>query len=391
LIKRSSLFNLGLFAMVISHTLVHAAGNMQGTLYPILQNEFVLSNRDIAIIAAAPQLAQVLFTLPAGAMSDRFGARKLVALSIVMGLIGALLAAFTVNPLMYIVALVLLTLNSTFYHPPSHSYTSRMYQGSNRSQALGFLNAGGTFGVSVGPLSISLLMGYFAFEWRQVYLFWVIPIALGLFLLFFIQDMKGAGSDENHSEPVDGEMTTLLNRDFIYLLSASGVRQFALMMITTFLSIFLVNNRGWTVADYAAMTGLGSLMGIFASPVGGWISSRVGDKRWAVISLGTGYLFYLAAFFVQGIIPFMLLYLIYSVFGIMAMASTASLTAKLSPPKQIGMGFALSFLPASLVGVGAPIVAAFIADSIGMFPIFMIGFVILFMGLGVLHFGVKVD
>lgn len=389
--KRSSLLNLGLFSMVISHTLVHAAGNMQSTLYPILQDEFVLSNRDIAIIAAAPMLAQVLFTLPAGAMSDRFGARKLVALSIVMGLVGALIAGFTFNPIMYIIALVLLTLNSTFYHPPSHSYTSRLYQGSDRSQALGFLNAGGTFGVSVGPLSITLLMGYFAFEWRQVYLFWVIPIALGLFLLFFIRDMKGAGTDENHSDPVEGEMTTLMNRDFLFFLSASGVRQFALMMITTFLSIFLVNNRGWTVESYGAMMGLGSLMGIFASPIGGWISSRVGDKKWAVISLGTGYLFYFAAFFVDGIVPFMVLYLIYSVFGIMAMASTASLTAKLSPPRQIGMGFALSFLPASLVGAGAPIVAAFIADSVGMFPIFMISFVILFVGLGVLHFGVKVN
>jgi MFS family permease len=377
--------------MVISHTLVHAAGNMQTTLFPILQNDFVLSNRDIALIAAVPQLAQVLFTVPAGAMSDRYGARKLVALSILMGMIGALIAGVTVNPLMYIVALVLLTLNSTFYHPPAHSYTSRLYQGPDRSQALGLLNAGGTFGVAIGPLSITLLMGYFAFEWRQVYLFWVIPVALGLILLYFIQDMKGAGSEDNHQEPLDGETTTLLNRDFLFLLSASGVRQFALMMISTFLSIYLVNTRGWSVADYAAMTGLGSLMGIFASPVGGWISSRVGDKRWAVISLGTGYIFYLAAFFVEGIIPFMALYLIYSVFGIMAMASTASLTAKLSPPRQIGMGFALSFLPASLFGVGAPIVAAFIADSIGLFPIFMIGFVILFLGLGVLHVGVKTN
>jgi len=390
LVKRR-LFSFGLLAMVATHALIHAAGNMNSTMIVELRREFVLSNQQIGVIGAVPPLAQVLFSLPVGWMNDRYGARRLVALSVVMAALGALVAGFTVNPAMYIVALTLMTLTSTFYHPPSHSYTARMVEGEDRSKAMGFLNAGGTFGVALGPLSITVLMGYLAFQWRQVYLFWVAPIALSLVLVFFLRDMQGAGRDEANGEPAEGEVTTLLNRDFIMYLSASGVRQFALGMIATFLSIYLADARGWSITELGIMFGASSFLGLAASPIGGYMASRIGDKRWVVMALGASYLFYIAAFLTEGVLPFMALYLAYRFFGILGMPATASLTAKLSPPRQMGMGFAVSFLPQSIVGVVAPLVAAYIADIFGLFPIFTASFIIMFLGLGVLHFGVKVD
>lgn len=385
------LFSFGLLAMVATHALIHAAGNMNSTMIVELRREFVLSNQQIGVIGAVPPLAQVLFSLPVGWMSDRYGARRLVALSIVMATLGALIAGFTASPAMYIVALTLMTLTSTFYHPPSHSYTARLVEGEDRSKAMGFLNAGGTFGVALGPLSITVLMGYLAFQWRQVYLFWVAPIALSLVLVFFLRDMQGAGRDEANGEPAEGEVTTLLNRDFIMYLSASGVRQFALGMIGTFLSIYLADARGWSITELGIMFGASSFLGLAASPIGGYMASRLGDKSWVVMALGVSYLFYIAAFLTEGVLPFMALYLAYRFFGILGMPATASLTAKLSPPRQMGMGFAVSFLPQSIVGVVAPLVAAYIADIFGLFPIFTASFIIMFLGLGVLHFGVKVD
>ena len=385
------LFSFGLLAMVATHALIHAAGNMNSTMIVELRREFVLSNQQIGVIGAVPPLAQVLFSLPVGWMSDRYGTRRLVALSIVMATLGALIAGFTVSPAMYIVALTLMTLTSTFYHPPSHSYTARMVEGEDRSKAMGFLNAGGTFGVALGPLSITVLMGYLAYQWRQVYLFWVAPIALSLVLVFFLRDMQGAGRDQGNGEPVEGEVTTLLNRDFIMYLSASGVRQFALGMISTFLSIYLADARGWSITELGIMFGASSFLGLAASPIGGYMASRLGDKSWVVMALGVSYLFYIAAFLTEGVLPFMALYLAYRFFGILGMPATASLTAKLSPPRQMGMGFAVSFLPQSIVGVVAPLVAAYIADIFGLFPIFTASFIIMFLGLGALHFGVKVD
>ena len=141
--KKSSLFSFALLAMVATHALIHAAGNMRSTMIVELREEFVLSNMEIGLISAIPSLVSVLFTLPVGWMSDRYGARRLVELSVGMAAAGALIAGFTVSPAMYIVGLVLMTLTSTFYHPPSHSYTARMVDVGDRSKAMGFLNAGG--------------------------------------------------------------------------------------------------------------------------------------------------------------------------------------------------------------------------------------------------------
>ncbi|MCW4051190.1 MAG: MFS transporter [Candidatus Bathyarchaeota archaeon] len=389
--KKRGLFSFALLAMVATHALIHAAGNMRSTMIVELREEFVLSNLEIGLISAIPSLASVIFTIPVGWMSDRYGARRLVGLSLAMAVFGALIAGLTINPAMYIVGLILLTLTSTFYHPPSHSYTARMVESKDRSKAMGFLNAGGTFGVALGPASITLLMGYFMFQWRQVYLFWVPIIALGLVLVFFIKDMKGAGTENADKEPEEGEVQTLLNKDFVMYLSASGIRQFALGMIGTFLPIYLADMRGWSVMDLGIMFSAASVLGLAASPVGGYMAGRLGDKRWAVIALGVGYIFYIVAFFTEGFLPFMVLYLMYRFCGILGMPATAALTAKLSPPRQMGMGFAISFLPQSIVSVVAPLVAAYIADYFGLFPIFTVSFIIMFLGLAVLQFGVKVE
>jgi len=87
----------------------------------------------------------------------------------------------------------------------------------------------------------------------------------------------------------------------------------------------------------------------------------------------------------------MFFYLAQRFFGILAMPATAWITAKLSPPRKRGMGFALSSLPGSLVGFIAPIIAAFIADTYGIYTIFIVATIIYYAGVAVLQFGVKID
>ena len=235
--------------MIITHTLVHSAGNIRSTLYPILKDEFLLTNQHIGIIAAIPPIVQSIFSLPAGHMSDRYGAKKLIALSIGMGALGALIAGFTINPWMFIVATTLLTLNSTIYHPPAHSYSARLVENKDRAKAMGFLLAGGTFGVALGPLSITLLMGVLAFTWRQLYLFWVGPILSGFLFLYFA---KIESSTKEHSSEIQRqteETESFLSRSFLLYLSSRGIRMFAMSMAGTFLSVYLTEVKNWIVPE----------------------------------------------------------------------------------------------------------------------------------------------
>lgn len=390
--ERSKILSYGLSAIVITHALVHSAGNITSTLYPLLKEEFVLTNQHIGLIAAIPPIVQALFSIPAGHMSDRYGVKKLIALSIAMAVIGALIAGFTINPWMYIVAATLLTLNSTIYHPPAHSYAARLVGRKDRAKAMGFLNAGGTFGIAMGPLSITVMMGWLALTWRQIYLFWIGPILLGFVFLYFVRAESSVediqGKDEASSN-VKGTKS-FLSRDFLLYLSSRGIRMFGVSMVGTFISVYLTEVKSWTVPEIGLMFGVSSLLGLIASPIGGFLASKLGEKRWAVYSLALGYACFFAAFFTTEVIPFMVLYFAYRFCGILSMPAMASITARLSPPNQMGMGFALSFMPSSVTGIIAPIIAAWIADTYGLFPIFIVATVVMYLSLIILRLGVRI-
>jgi MFS family permease len=377
--------------MVLTHILVHAAGNMRSTLFPILKDEFNLSYQQVGLLVAVPSLIQIFFTVPTGLLSDRFGAKRLIAVSILMAAVGAFLGSISANPWMYIVASTIMTLTSTLYHPPSQSYVADTTRPKDRSRALGIWNAGGTTGVAMGPLSITILMGVFAVQWRQIYSFWVIPILLGLVALYFVKPTDEVERGEVEEWAEEGTAEKLLNTDMIVFLLSGTIRRFGGGLTTGFLAIWLAESQGWTITQIGMMLSASSLMGIVASPLGGELCSRFGVKRWLVGTLLMSYTCFVLAIVLKGFWPFMLFYLAQRFFGILGMPANMTMTAKLSPPRQRGVGFALSSIPNTIVGPIASIVAAYIADYYGLYPIFIVTAVIYFMGLGILQLGVKAE
>jgi MFS family permease len=213
-----------LLIMVLTHMLVHAAGNMVSTLFPVLKEEFSLTYQQVGLLVAIPSLCQFLLSVPSGMVSDRFGPKKLIAVSILIAAVGAILGSASTTPWMFIAASTLLTFNSTLYHPPAQSYVSDITSPRDRSRALGIWHSGGTTGVSLGPLSVTILMGLLAFGWRQIYRFWVIPILLGLVALYFVKPAaemveKEVRDSWEEKETVD----TLLNTNMIFLLLSGTV------------------------------------------------------------------------------------------------------------------------------------------------------------------------
>ena len=381
-----------LILMVLTHMLVHAAGNMRNTLFPVLKEEFALTNQQVGLIVAIPSLVQLLLSVPSGMVSDKFGPKKLIAASILIAAIGALLGSVSTTPWMFIIASTLLTFNSTLYHPPAQSYVSDITSPQDRSRALGIWHSGGTTGVSLGPLSISILMGILAFNWRQIYGFWIIPILLGLVALYFVKPPSEIVEKEEREKWEEKDtVDTLFNTNMMFLLLSGTVRRFGGGLTTGFLSIWLVEAQGWTIGQIGIMLGISSLIGIVASPLGGELASRFGEKRWFSGTLLGSYIFFALAFFVKGFWPFSILYITSRFFGILGMPAGMTLTARFSPRKQRGVGFALSSIPMNVVMPVAALVAAYIADTYGLYYIFMITTVIYFIGLAIFQLGVRIE
>lgn len=390
--KPASILSYGLLVMTVTHTLTHAFGQMHTTLFPVLKEEFNLSFQQLGLIAAIPPLCQSLLAIPTGLLSDRFGSKKMIIVSMVVACAGSLLASATQSPLMFIVAVSLLYINTTIYHPASYSFTTRLFRLRDRSKALGIHGAGGTFGMSIGPLSLAILMGYFAFGWRQVYLFWFVPLLIGILAVFLIRsEPRDDAEVKPDPDTPQVQAKKLLTTSLALFLVFGGIRMVAGGMTNSFLSIYLVGSKGWDQTFTFTIIGSSSLMGIVAAPLGGFLADRFGEKKWILMVLAISYMCFGLAFAFPGTLPFVLMYLSHGFFNFLAMAANSALVAKLSPGRQRGLGYALFFLPGSIMGAVAPMMAAYIAEAFSLYSVFMTSLAAYVVGLLVLHFGVKVD
>ncbi len=385
-----SIFNYGLFVMAFTHMLTHVFVYVHTTLFPILQDEFNLSLQQLGLIAAIPALCQALLSIPAGLLSDRLGSRLMIAFALAVATGGALLASQVLTPLMLIVAVSLMYINTAIYHPASYSFVSRFFEPRSRLKALGIFGAGGTLGMALGPISITILMGVFTLGWRQVYLFWCLPLLLGIIAVLFL---RSAPKDDVGVESAAGghgtAATTLFTSSMILFLVHRAMRLMAYSMSLTFMALYLVDDRGFSGSATSTLIGLNLLVGIAGAALGGFFAVRYGEKRWLLTTLSLAYVCYSLAIFVPSNTAFALFYLSYGLLRTLGMAANAAIMARLSPGKQRGMAYALFFLPGSIMGAVAPIIAASIGDAFGLVAIFYATIVLSLLSLGVLQFGVR--
>jgi MFS family permease len=390
--KSTSMLNYSLIVMAVTHTFTHAFQQIHTALFPILKSpeEFNLSYQQIGLIAAIPPLCQALLSIPTGLLSDRFGSKKMVLVSVIVAALGAVIASRAQSPWMLIVGVSLLLVNTTIYHPAAYSFTTLLFQARDRSKALGVHGAGGTLGMAIGPISVTILMGFFALTWRQVYLFWIIPLIAGMFAVLRIQMSPREEMVDNNSRYAPEEETTrLLSLNLVMFLVFIGIRMMGGGMISSFLSIFLVENKGVTPYLASLIFGSNYLMGLVAAPLGGFMAARYGEKRWLMLVLFLSYVSLGVALVVPNTIVFVILWLVNGFFNFLGMAANSSIMAQLTPSRQRGLGYGLFFLPGSIMGAVAPMIAAFIAENFGLINIFYASLAVYLVGLAVLQFGVK--
>lgn len=390
--RTGSILSYGLFVMTLTHTLTHVFGRLYTASFPIIREEFSLSIQQLGVLAAIPPLCQALLSIPSGVLTDRIGSKRMLLLSLLFAVGGSLLAATASTPFMLIVAASLVYLNTTIYHPASYSFTTRLFDRDDRPKALGIHGAGGTFGVALGPLTLSVFLGLLGLSWRHVYFFWAIPISLGALLIMRLPDDEPAGvNDAERSAPLPdpGEPASLLTRGMMMFLIFTAVRTIAGQMISTFMPLYIVDVKGFAVEQVGVVVSSSSLTGLLAAPLGGFLAARFGSKRWLSASIVMSLTMLSVLTVVPGGIAFVIVYMTYGFVGTLGMAARSALIANLTPSSQRGIGYALLFLPGSIMGAIAPVVAANLIDLFGMARLFPVSIVVSIIGLVILVLGIR--
>jgi DHA1 family multidrug resistance protein-like MFS transporter len=219
-----------------------------------------------------------------------------------------------------------------------------------------------------------------------------VPMLVGIVMVLFIREepTKDVLEDDPPSEAASTGIRSLLTRSLVMFLGFSALRMVGAAMVNTFLVLYLQDVRNVSLAFASFISSSTMLTGFISAPLGGYIASRVGEKRWLVAAQALSYVFLALSLLVPDVTLFAL-FVGYGFCNTLSMAARNSIMARLSPSNQRGLGFALLFLPQSMMSAVAPILAGFLAETLGFTTIFYSALIVYVVGLAILQFAVKIS
>ncbi len=368
-------FKLKLLFLCASHTLLHVYTNLPLALLPILIDEYGLSILIASIIVAIPRVFSLVFSVPSGLLADRLGHTKLISFSLFLQVFAASLIILFPTVETVVLGFSLSALASTFYHPPALSATTNVLPTDFLSRGLGFHGASGTFGISLGPITLGLVLSWF--EWRYVYLIWIVPIFVVAVIAFFVNmsEPSRMEHDESKGKSLTTPLKDVLSVTFLSFLLLMLFRSAAGGTISTYLTTYLTEGKGLDAGLASTVFGLGPLIGLTSVIIGGYVGDKLGWKRSLTSIFSTVSVALFCVFVSTSTIQTVLFYLVYGFFNSMTMPITSSLVPKIVPPKSRGTAYSLQFVPMSIVGIVMPITLGILIDLFEVWIIFPIAIV----------------
>jgi MFS family permease len=378
-------FKPKLLFLCASHTLLHVYTNLPLALLPILIRDYGLSIVIASIVISIPRAFSLVFSVPSGLLADRLSHTKLISFSLFLEVVAASLIMVFPTVEIIVLCFSLTALASTFYHPPALSATSNISPSNFLSRGLGFHGASGTLGISLGPITLGLVLNWLG--WRAAYLIWVVPIFAIAVTAFFvdINEPLHEGHDEGKGKGLTTPLKDVLSVTFLSFLLLMLFRSAAGGTISTYLTTYLTESKGLDTSLASIVFGLSPLIGLTSVIIGGYAGDKLGWKKSLTIIISTVAIALFCMFISASAIQTVLFYLTYGFFDIMTMPITTSLVAKIIPQKSRGTAYSLQFIPMSVIGIVIPIILGVLINFFEIWIIFPTAIILYLIALAIVQ------
>lgn len=271
-------------AFMFGHFTHHVANTMLAPLLPLIRDGFGLSYPQSGFLVSAYSVSQGLSQAPLGALADRIGSRTVV----VWGLFGTALFCFLIglsaDYWQVLLALVGLGIIAGTYHAPANTLLAQSFPRQRLGGVLGMHTVGGNLSFFATPLLAGGLAAL-TLTWRTPYLsFALVPFLAGLFLMFVLPPFANGGARATGHSAFVRELGAIL-RVIGPLLGVAIVFQMLYASVHAFMALYLVDARGFDPPIAAVAVSVPFIGGLLGSPLGGYLSDRLGRKRVIVFAL----------------------------------------------------------------------------------------------------------
>jgi MFS family permease len=228
-----------------AHVLHDGYTDLIYVMLPIWQNEFGLGFAALGLMKTVFSGTLAGFQIPAGFLSERFGAAIVLALGTALAGLGYCFAGLSTGVVTLVAALFVGGLGASTQHPLASSLIAHAFSGARSRKALGTYNFAGDIGKMTLPAAGSLL--FVVLPWRHAL---ILLGGLGVFaaLVIFVAmpRLRAAAAAPRKSEaaaPISGRLQAY---GFPLLLSVGVIDSATRMAFLTFLP-FVLTAKGATL------------------------------------------------------------------------------------------------------------------------------------------------
>ena len=243
----------------------------------MIRDNFHLDYTKAGLVISAFNLSYGIGQVPAGFLADRIGPRLLITIGICGVALAGLLVGLSQTFITMIAFMALMGIAGGGYHPAAAPLISASVEPKKRGQALGLHLIGGSGSFFLAPLAAAAIASVWG--WRGSFIGLAIPTAI-FGIMFYIllrrrTDMSKA--QEVITEPHQETPSRLGRwRSLIAFMILSISTQAIMFSVIAFIPLFMVDHFGIAEEAAAAFLALIYSAGLWASPLAGYLSDRLG-------------------------------------------------------------------------------------------------------------------
>ncbi|GAA0923670.1 MFS transporter [Nonomuraea longicatena] len=344
---------------------------MMAVALPFIGEEFALSKTEQGWLITVFSLAYMLCQVPGGILADRYGARRLLLISLVLWSVFTAFTGLAWGLVSLLVVRALFGIGQGLFPGASFKALAERTTPAVRATAAGSILASNQLGAGVAPLIVAPLL--LAFGWRHT--FWVTAVAgvlIGVLLWKMLPRALPAhlnGTDEDPGQnpgrrPALGPVLRSASVwKFAALFCATNMLGYGMI---TWVPSYLMEERGISLVGVGVMSAVPSLVMCATTFAGGWLFDRWFHDRARLfvipLLLATAVLLWLMlqAETAVGFTVYQTLAL--GVAGLSSMG-ILGMPVRALPPAVIGSGMSVVNVGGQIAGVLAPVLMGHLVDT----------------------------
>jgi len=261
------------------------------TAAPLLMKEFNLDQVRMGRVFSAFLLGYALFQIPAGALADRWGARRVLAvatwlwvgLTVLQTIVGCgpFQTTAATALMVFMVCRMALGIAESPTFPGAAQGVSRWVAPALQGRANGIVIGAVGLGSAIAPPLVSHVMVHFG--WRAALIVSALPALIMAIVWQRITAPNGISSlPQTSAEPAPASPTgssRLFQPSFIFLTLSYTLQGYVGYIFVSWFYLYLVQERNFDLLKAAWISSLPWILSIVSIPLGGFVSDRLAIGR----------------------------------------------------------------------------------------------------------------